>query len=75
MRETGDIPGAGQIEGAVIFDSIGGGTNHCRTSSDCCSVEYSPGTKRCNLNRDCSPPAGSEDYRDYVFCKISGSGK
>merc|ERR1719369_2344646 len=38
----------------------------CESIEECCSYEFSPNEKLCNLNRDCKPNA--EKHKDYIFC-------
>ena len=39
----------------------------CASSSDCCSYEYSPSVKMCNLNKKCEPE--EKKVGDFLFCK------
>ena len=39
----------------------------CVDSSKCCSYEYSPEAKMCNLNEGCDPT--SKKMGDFLFCK------
>ena len=67
--KPGDIPGYGFS--ATTESKIIGCSNRCMHMSDCCSFEYSPTKKRCNLNRDCEPTESA--YQDYAFCtKVAG---
>ena len=67
--KPGDIPGWGQIS-TTTESTIIGCSNRCMHMSDCCSFEYSPTTKRCNLNKDCFPTQGV--FQDYAFCTKAG---
>lgn len=40
---------------------------NCLTKKDCCSYEYSPEKKMCNLNKECEPTEGKVE--DFLFCK------
>ena len=33
---------------------------------ECCSFEWSPTERQCNLNRECAP--SHEKFQDYLFC-------
>ena len=68
----GDIPGWGQVGSNPTREStVEGCANRCNDESSCCSFEYSPTKKRCNLNRDCEPTESA--YQDYAFCtKVAG---
>merc|ERR1719369_1282099 len=61
----GDIPGWGQIRGRIKTDAKGC-AKLCSNNKDCCSYEYSPRKKRCNLNRDCKP--SRKKFEDFNFC-------
>ena len=61
----GDIPGWGQIQGRIKTDAKGC-AELCNDNKDCCSYEYSPRKKRCNLNRDCKPTR--KKFKDFNFC-------
>ena len=39
----------------------------CLRSKSCCSYEYSPETKMCNLNKECEATERKES--DFLFCK------
>ena len=39
----------------------------CVSSSDCCSYEYSPTEKECNLNKKCEPE--EKKIGDFLYCK------
>ena len=62
----GDTPGWGlQIKGK-IQTTAKGCAKQCSASKHCCSYEYSPTEKLCNLNKDCKPTA--KKYNDFDFC-------
>ena len=62
----GDTPGWGlQIRGK-IQTTAKGCAKYCSEEKSCCSYEYSPTEKLCNLNKDCKPTA--EKYEDFDFC-------
>ena len=63
--KEGDIPGWGQL-GSTTESTIVECSNRCNDKSSCCSFEYSPTKKRCNLNRDCEPTEAK--HQDYAFC-------
>ena len=68
---SGDIPGMGQLEEYrnVQTDNEGCG-RLCEFHEECCSYEFSPHDKLCNLNKDCKPNA--EKHKDYIFCSKKG---
>ena len=39
----------------------------CMSNKDCCSYEYSPVRKMCNLNKECKPTGGK--VGDFLFCQ------
>ena len=48
----GDIPGWGQVGKNPSFEKkISDCSERCDNQEECCSFEYSPTRKRCNLNR------------------------
>ena len=48
----GDIPGWGQVgKNPSIERKISDCSARCDNQEECCSFEYSPTRKRCNLNR------------------------
>ena len=62
----GDVPGWGlQIKGRIKTNNKGC-AKLCNEEKNCCSYEYSPTEKLCNLNKDCKPSA--KVYKDYSFC-------
>ena len=68
---AGDVPGVGVGVGSLpSVDNIESCAGHCDISSNCCSFEYSPRRKLCNLNSECQPTI--EVYQDYEFC-VKGS--
>ena len=39
----------------------------CLKDSKCCSYEFSPTYKQCNLNKECLPT--TKKFQDFLFCK------
>ena len=39
----------------------------CLKNSKCCSYEFSPTYKQCNLNKECLPT--TKKFQDFLFCK------
>merc|ERR1711974_53349 len=39
----------------------------CQSKSECCSYEFSPSYKDCNLNKECQPT--QKKFQDFLFCK------
>ena len=68
-----DIPGGGQIRGNIPEEKAEGCAKLCSEEPTCCSFEYSPLLKICNLNTDCNPTL--KKYLDYIFCTKVGEGK
>ena len=65
--QPGDIPGSGQIGGNPSIETdVLGCSIRCNELASCCSFEYSPTEKYCNLNKDCSPTESVQ--KDYAFC-------
>jgi len=69
VAASGDVPqfgniGANSINNILTSDACG---KLCDQTSGCCSYEWSPTSKICNLNRECQPSAPK--YQDYGFCK------
>merc|ERR1719347_1618348 len=65
----GDIGGRGDInagEEGITRDQCEG---KCTSNPRCCSFEYSPARRFCNLNTKCSPT--SKKYQDFMFCAKS----
>ena len=46
---------------------------HCDATDGCCSFEWSPTEKRCNLNKECFPLI--PPIKDYLFFAKSGAVK
>ena len=42
----------------------------CRSNGECCSYEFSPSYKDCNLNKECKP--SQKKFQDFLFCKKRG---
>jgi len=71
---AGDVGGWGSLPGGRLtsVDNIETCAGHCDANSNCCSFEYSPRTKKCNLNSECQPT--KEVFEDFNFCvKAQGS--
>ena len=64
----GDIPGWGNSikPGGYLNQNIGQCKDLCNANNLCCSFEWSPTERRCNLNQECVPTEGK--YKDYLFC-------
>ena len=62
----GDVPGYGIGNGIFSVENISSCAGHCAANSNCCSFEYSPSKKNCNLNTECQPT--TEVHEDYNFC-------
>merc|ERR1711862_725012 len=72
VTNDGDTPGWGQLGGGIFTGNVGECTQRCEENPSCCSIEYSPTEKLCNLNRDCTPSAPK--YKDYLYCTKRGGG-
>ena len=64
---AGDVPGWGSIGSFPSISDIGICEDKCDLTTGCCSFEYSPTEKICNLNTECRPTK-AEVYKDYAFC-------
>jgi len=67
-RVHGDVKGTGFYQRSGVKTAQRCGylcTNQCWT---CCSYEYSPKDKKCNMNMECHPN-DPRDHKDYIFCK------
>merc|ERR1719312_2344450 len=64
----GDIPGWGDSikPGGYLNQNMGQCKDLCNANNLCCSFEWSPTERRCNLNQECVPTEGK--YKDYLFC-------
>merc|ERR1712126_237394 len=64
----GDIPDWGNSikPGGYLNQNIGQCKDLCNANNLCCSFEWSPTERRCNLNQECVPTEGK--YKDYLFC-------
>ena len=65
---AGDAGGWGTLSdgrGTIIKDTATC-AEQCDGAPACCSFEYSPTSKICNLNVECTPSKGV--FEDYVFC-------
>jgi len=65
---AGDVGGWGSLPGGRLtsVDNSETCAGHCDANSNCCSFEYSPMTKKCNLNSECQPT--KEVFEDFNFC-------
>merc|ERR1712179_703552 len=66
-NHNGDVPGWGSIKSFPSISDIVGCGGKCDTTPGCCSIEYSPTEKICNLNTECKPTT-TVVYKDYLFC-------
>ena len=64
---AGDVPGWGSIQSLLSINNDTSCAKHCDLTSGCCSFEYSPTERRCNLNRECKPTR-AEVHKNYTFC-------
>jgi hypothetical protein len=64
---AGDVPGWGSIRSLLSINNVASCANHCDLTSGCCSFEYSPTERRCNLNTECKPTTAAV-HKDYTFC-------
>jgi len=65
----GDVLGRGDSIKSGGYDDINlidDCKDLCNSNALCCSFEWSPTEKRCNLNKECLPTKGW--YKDYLFC-------
>ena len=67
--KPGDVPGWGTISGRHSAATVEDCTAICDQNDRCCSVEWSPTEKLCNLNKECKPTARL--YKDYLLCSNS----
>ena len=63
---SGDVQGWGSISGNHQDKSMIGCQEMCDNTRSCCSFEWSPTTRVCNLNNECRPTRGQ--FKDYLFC-------
>ena len=73
---NGDIVGWGyKLIGASFknIDTTDDCAKLCSYDKMCCSYEWSPIEKKCNLNKGCKPKT-SENFRDYNFCAMGKNG-
>ena len=63
----GDVPGWGSISGEHQDKNTTECKEMCNNTPGCCSFEWSPTSRLCNLNKECLP--ASSQYRDYLFCQ------
>ena len=65
----GDVGGYGNVGDppSVPDQELGSCAALCNhLPDDCCSFEWSPTERRCNLNQECAPTKNK--FRDYLFC-------
>ena len=62
----GDVGDWGSLESHSSIDNILSCARLCDGNPACCSFEYSPTEKKCNLNKECKPTR--QVYKDYAFC-------
>ena len=65
----GDVGGYGNVgkEPSVVDQDLGACAALCTDRpGECCSFEWSPSLKICNLNQECAPTGNK--FRDYLFC-------
>ena len=66
VYDAGDVPGLGTLEQHSSVDNIDLCAQHCDDNANCCSFEYSPSGKKCNLNSECKPTKGV--VGNWAFC-------
>ena len=67
-NDVGDVPGWGSIKSLPSISNIESCARHCSTTPfRCCSFEYSPTRRKCNLNTECRPTTTAV-FGDYAFC-------
>ena len=64
---AGDVPGWGSIRSLLSINNVASCARNCDLTSGCCSFEYSPTERRCNLNTECKPTTAAV-HKDYTFC-------
>ena len=69
IKIAGDVPGTG-IKQMVSINDMDTCSEHCDSTTDCCSFEFSPKERFCNLNAECKPTGPVN--KDEIFC---GKGK
>ena len=70
-EKEGDVPGWGlSIRGGFEAATTNDCAAQCKAEAECCSYEWSPTEKKCNLNKECLPTASK--YKDYHFCALKG---
>ena len=65
----GDVGGYGNVgtEPSVEDQDLGACATLCTDRpGECCSFEWSPSLKICNLNQECAPTGNK--FKDYLFC-------
>ena len=63
---AGDIPGWGSLSSHNSIDDIASCAEQCDGTPACCSFEYNPTGKICNLNEECRPSTGPVE--GVAFC-------
>ena len=66
ILKPGDVPGWGTISGRHSTATVEDCTALCDQNDRCCSIEWSPTEKLCNLNKECGPSQGL--FKDYLLC-------
>ena len=65
----GDVGGYGNVanEPSVADQDLGSCATLCNARPrECCSFEWSPSSRICNLNQECAPTG--KKFKDYLFC-------
>ena len=69
---AGDVEGFGNLGSAKDVATTDACGQICDQTPDrCCSYEWSPTAKRCNLNKECQPTQGQ--LQDYGLCHKGAS--
>ena len=63
---VGRVIGSATVSQVMNVNNIAACAQHCHANSDCCSFEYSPTEKECNLNEECQ--SNGPAYPNQVFC-------
>ena len=66
VYKAGDVDGYDTVGKRTSVSNIATCAKYCDNDSACCSFEYSPRRKWCNLNKECGPTHGV--YQDFDFC-------
>ena len=71
MCPTGYVFIPGDVPGRGLKSQIVRGLKECQALCDddnrCLSFEWSPSTRRCNVNKESKPT--DDAFRDYIFCR------